>query len=369
MARKTKDETIDFLYTGDKASKSKKNRNLPKTPVNKKNRINLDNEIIIGLTPKPEPKKKVEKKKPVKKKTQQKKKMQNKRPVQAKKQVQQRVQKPQKPKQPKKVLSPKEEKRRRIKLAIIKWTSIVLIIIALLIAFALSPFFNIQKVNVKGAKDVNNPEDKGKVTSEEVINLAQIPPEQNIFRLNDKQIIENIKNGNTYVDDVKITKQLPNVIEITIKERVTRYIIEVGNGFAYIDFSGNILEISEEKPNLPVLTGYQTTIENIVDYKNTRRLDENDLKSLDLAKLAYQACENNMIFEYITSVDISNPKDILFVLGGENKIAHLGNCSNANLRILYLKTMLQEEKGKDGEAFINGDINTLKPKPYFREKV
>lgn len=369
MAKKTKDETIDFLYTGGKASKKTKNRNLPKTPVNKKNRINLDNEIIIGLTPKPEPKKKVEKKKSVPKKKQPKKKILNKRQVKPKKQVQQRIQRPQKLKQPKKILSPKEEKKRKIKLTIIKWTSIVLIILALLVAFALSPFFNIQKINVKGTKDFDNANDKGKVTSEEIISLAQIPKEQNIFRLNDKQVIENIKNGNTYVDDVTIIKQLPNVIEITIKERVPRYVIEVGNGFAYIDFSGNILEISEEKPNLPVLTGYQTAIESIVDFKNTRCLNESDLKKLELAKQAYQASENNMIFGYITSVDISNVKDILFVLGGENKIAHLGNCSNANLRILYLKTMIEEEKGKDGEAFINGDINTLKPKPYFREKV
>ena len=59
MAKKTKDETIDLLYVNNKKGKEKnknqkkkRNNNVPKETLPQNDIINLDNEIIIGLTPK-----------------------------------------------------------------------------------------------------------------------------------------------------------------------------------------------------------------------------------------------------------------------------------------------------------------------------
>ena len=61
MAKKTNDETIDLLYIkevpNDK-NKKKTKKNKKSTKESKRNDIiNLDEELIIGLTPKPEPQK------------------------------------------------------------------------------------------------------------------------------------------------------------------------------------------------------------------------------------------------------------------------------------------------------------------------
>lgn len=67
MAKKTNDETIDLLYLKQEEKKPKskvknkskgksRNKNVPKKTKEQKDIINLDNEVIIGLTPKKETK-------------------------------------------------------------------------------------------------------------------------------------------------------------------------------------------------------------------------------------------------------------------------------------------------------------------------
>lgn len=349
MAKKTKDETMEFFYADENESSNNKNqgnRNVPNKPVSKKNRINLDDEIIIGLTPKQEPKKDKPKKQVSNTKNNSKTKKKTKKTINKKAKV---------------------KKKKTIKSEIIKWTTIVLIIIAAVIIFLLSPVFNIRQVKVVNTS--TKEDGTSKVSEEEIISLAQISNNQNIFRLSAKQIINNIKDGNTYIEDVSITRDLPNAVTITVSERVPRYVIKIANGNVYIDSKGNILEISTEDINKIVITGYETSIENMVDYKNTKKLNDNDLSKINLINQVYQAAENNYILNYITSIDISDSSNIKVYLDGEGKVAYLGDCTNANLRILYLKTMIEKESGKEGEAYINGDTKTLKPRPYFREKV
>lgn len=55
MAKKTNDKTIDLLYVNNKKQKKQnRNKNLPKKAQPQNDIINLDDEIIIGLTPKPQ---------------------------------------------------------------------------------------------------------------------------------------------------------------------------------------------------------------------------------------------------------------------------------------------------------------------------
>ena len=75
---------------------------------------------------------------------------------------------------------------------------------------------------------------------------------------------------------------------------------------------------------------------------------------------------NNDIGSLITKIDISDEKNSIVILETENKIPYLGDCSDINTRILTLKAIIEQEKGKSGIAFINMDLNT--GKAYFREQ-
>lgn len=363
MAKKTKDETVELLYineepteTKQKPSKKnkKRNKNVPKKTVQENEIINLDNEIIIGLTPKP-------KEKEVKSKKE--KENQNIEKKQSKerkaKQVNYNANTKKKSEGKNNNAKAKLSRKPIIRIKILKWTGIFILLIGIVIFFMLSPIFNVKQINVEGVQ---------KLTAEEIINLSEIKLEENIFKIKTSQVAERIESL-SYVESVEITKELPKTVKLTIKERKPKFIIELGDRYAYIDSKGYILEISEERLELPILYDYSTATENIVDFENTKKLSDEDCRRIEMAEKIVSAAENNNILSYITSVSIEDGANIKVNLDAEKKVAYLGDCSNANIRVLYLKKMIEEEAGKEGEAYINGDLHTKKPKPYFREKI
>jgi hypothetical protein len=56
-------------------------------------------------------------------------------------------------------------------------------------------------------------------------------------------------------------------------------------------------------------------------------------------------------------------------LESENKTVYLGDCKDINTRILYLKAILEKEKGNSGEIFINADLDSGSEYVYFKESV
>ena len=52
----------------------------------------------------------------------------------------------------------------------------------------------------------------------------------------------------------------------------------------------------------------------------------------------------------------------------EKKTIYLGDESNLSNKMLYVPTILEENQGKEGTIYLNGDINN-DFKPRFREKV
>ncbi len=349
MAKKTNDETIDLLYIkevpNDK-NKKKTKKNKKSTKESKRNDIiNLDEELIIGLTPKPELQK-------TKKEGKNNKKQEN-RPKS--KSSQKNI----KENRTNEKLKPKQSKRSKIRKIFLKWTSIFVLVVGVIILFMISPIFDIKQINVEGIS---------KLSSDEVISYAQVQLYTNMFKMQKQETIKKIQE-NSYVESASITRELPNTIKISIKERVPQYIIEIANGNAYIDSKGYILEISQEKLPLPIILGYKTSVESIIDFQNTKKLSDEDCTKIEKINEVYEAAKNNGILTYITSIDITNIDDIILNLDSEQKVAYFGDCSNANLRILYLKKMIEEDSGHAGEAYINGNMHTLKPKPYFREKI
>ena len=54
------------------------------------------------------------------------------------------------------------------------------------------------------------------------------------------------------------------------------------------------------------------------------------------------------------------------MLEEENKKVHLGDSTNLSNKMLYVMAIIEAEKGKQGDIFVNGDLNN-KFQPYFRE--
>ncbi len=229
------------------------------------------------------------------------------------------------------------------------------IIIGAIVFATCSPIFNIQTIEVLNNK---------RVPAETVISLSEISKNENIFRFIATKTINKIKQ-NAYIEDVKIKRVIPNKIQIEVTEREPKYSIPVLGEFGYISTQGYILEISQNELNLPVIYGMQTKEEDIVAGK---RINEEDLKELETILKITSAIEDAGLYNKLTNIDISNKNDYSIYMQEEKKIIHLGDASNLSNKMLYIVTIIEQEKEREGDIFANGDLNS-NFKVYFREKL
>ena len=253
----------------------------------------------------------------------------------------------------------KQERKRKKRNKKIKFFLKIIVLIGLIaggIVFALtSPIFNIKDIKV-----LNN----SQISTDTIISLSELKYDENIFKFYSKNVIEKIKE-NPYIENVKIHRKLPNTIEIDIEERVPKYSVDYMGKYAYINNQGYLLEISEDSKKLPIILGVSTAEENIVP---GNRLNNDDLIKLeDVIKIMNSAKENNLDTK-VTSIDISDKSNYIIYLEEEKKKVHLGDNTNLSNKMLYVVAIMEKEKEKEGDIYVNGDLNN-KFQPYFKEKV
>lgn len=243
------------------------------------------------------------------------------------------------------------KRKKKIK-TIIKLITLFLLIIGGVVFSLVSPIFNIKEINV-----VNNEQ----ISTQTIVSLSQLEINQNIFKFDKNKIIKEIKT-NAYVESVNIKRKIPNKVEIFIRERKKDYNVEFLNGYAYINNQGYILEISDQKLNLPVIQGINTEAEQIVE---GNRLNIQDLSKLETVIQIMNICKDYKLNTKVSTIDITNKSNYILYMEEEKKTIYLGDESNLSNKMLYVPAILEENQGKEGIIYLNGDINN-NFKPRFR---
>lgn len=245
-------------------------------------------------------------------------------------------------------------KRRKAVLRLLKWIVLIAILIGGAVYFMASPMFNVKEITVKGNNEIKD---------EEVISLSEIKIDENTFKINKRNSINNIKT-NGYVENVKIKRNLPDKVEIIITERTPTYMLAFANSYAYINNQGYILKISSQKKDMPIIVGFSTPEEEIHE---SRRLVVEDLVKLEDILNIIESANANDIGSLITRIDISNRDDYIFTIEEQKKTIHMGDMSDLSTKMLFIKKIIEEEYGKEGEIFVNTDLKNKGA--VFREKV
>ena len=249
----------------------------------------------------------------------------------------------------KKKVSIKDRKRREKAKKITGYIFLVLLIITGIILFLLSPIFNISKIEVNGNEQIS---------SDEIISLSGVQKGSNLFSTSKKHVIDRVKE-NPYIDTVSITRKLPMTLSISVKERKVEFLLEFGSTYAYIDEKGFILEISSENiQDKKKIRGYETPEDQI---KPGNRLCEEDLKKLDVIYTILDTSNNYSLQQYITSINISDNSNYVLYLESERKTVELGNTDNLDIKMLYLQSIIEKEKDKEGIVFLNVDFKNKNP--------
>jgi len=213
----------------------------------------------------------------------------------------------------------------------------------------LSSVFNIKEIKV-----LNN----RKISAEEIIVISGIEKGNNMFKTNMWFAGEKIEE-NPYVESVKITRHLDGTIDIYVTERVSTFMINLLTEYAYINNQGYILEISENMLEVPTITGAKTK-----ELKPGERLIREDLEKLDTVIKILDAAHNNNIGNLINEIDITNSREYILILESEGKTVYFGDNSKIQQKILWIVSVIEEERGVPGELFLKNIDRVV-----FREKV
>lgn len=329
-----------------KAEKIKKSnlRNSKKQETdNNEETFNFNNEIVIGVNVIEDK----EKQKTKKKKNQRKKIKKNKEKNYNKNEIENTARNNEKNYNKTKVRKKKSKKK-----IFVLFSSIILIGVVVILALT-APIFNITNIQIQG----NN-----QIEPNTIISLSGLKKGENIFRFNNS-VIQNIKE-NSYIENAEVTRKLPGTVLISVEERTVKYQINLINSYTYIDKNGYILENSTIKKEVPVIVGLSIKEDEMLE---KGRLKTEDLEKLNEISKIMEAAKAINIENIITEINTENPNEYILYIESKSKKIYIGDTSNLTNKMLYVQRILENEEGKSGSAFVNGDIRSGF-KPYFREE-
>lgn len=190
-------------------------------------------------------------------------------------------------------------KRRRI----IFFTVLSLTVISIVLFF--TPLFNIKHIEIYGNSKIETGVIKQAVGSIE---------EENLFRLNTKKIIENVKTI-PYADDLHIKKNIfPVGLEITVTECVPACFVFYNDHYVILDKNLKILEETDTVPEgICEISGIDVTA---VTPGAILATDDND-KLLSAAECISSLIEQELITR-TNKIDFTNMSSIMFTY--ENRL-------------------------------------------------
>lgn len=235
----------------------------------------------------------------------------------------------------------KKRKKRKIRLIIFL---LLIIIIGITMFLIKSPYFALVDVEIKG---------NSQLTNEEIYTQSGLELGKSIFSSLD--IVTKVRlKQNGYIEDAKVSKKLPNIIQIEVKEREKMFQIETKTGyFIDIDEQGYIIDCSQERENLIVITGMEITEENI---EQKKRLENEDL-NIRMENILHIKKETEQIgiFEKLTSIQIG--EEYILKLDNDGITINLGDCTDLKNKIYYVQSILEKEAGNRGTINVNGNLN------------
>ena len=220
---------------------------------------------------------------------------------------------------------------------------VLLIITGITIGCLFSPTFNLTGIIV---------DDGVNVTSDEILKSFDIAMETNIFKINQKDIENSIKEKLSYIKSVDVKLELPSEIKIEYIEREPFALVKYLESYMVMDKYGYILEITRENkfPDLPII--YNIRFDS---YEIGKQLEDTAktkfdnvvylIESAKQSEFKYTIYEIN--YESISNVKIWVKEENIEIIYGEIDRNMIEDKLNS------IEEILNYTKGKNGKIDIS----------------
>lgn len=177
------------------------------------------------------------------------------------------------------------------------------------------------------------------LSDDEIIKKLDIKVDKNIFMYNTNKMINKL-NDNPYIEDVKIKRNIPSGLKVTIKEKEIYAILRDGKDYCYIDNQANFIEQIKdiEKDDIVKVDVSYIIEDNKVKFKDKEEKDTL-IKLLDAIKECNLSKKINEInFEKSDIINIYTNDNIQIKLNKDNNIKYNISRSSAIMADLQKKS-------------------------------
>lgn len=205
-----------------------------------------------------------------------------------------------------------------------------------------TPIFNIKAINVVG---------NAKIKQEDIVTTSGITTGQNIFRFNYFKAKNNILEQ-PYIESVKISRDFPSTIVITVNERKPAAFFEYMGSYLIIDGKGIVLELVDALNDLkiPSVLGIK-----FKDYKCGKKISVNkeDQEKFDTVLICLNEIAVNKLEQIINKIDITDINKIVAWAYNDKFQVNLIDNKEMPYKFKFLAKMLDMEKKENANWVID----------------
>lgn len=225
---------------------------------------------------------------------------------------------------------------------------LLFIVVVISTIFVMSVAFRVEDIQVSGNEHY---------TADEIINAVEIEQGDNLFFFDRFAAVSRVFAKLPYVDEVSVTRNLPNKVIIEIVESKALAYIVLGNENWTIDKDCKILgKVAEgEEASLIPVEGFDPGTLFIGEYLTDA--DESDRATVYLKKILDNIQGRNMS-SLITKIDFSNVNNVV-VYYNNRFIINLGDPNETDTKFGMVESaILQLREGDSGILDVTDALNT-----------
>ncbi len=225
-------------------------------------------------------------------------------------------------KKSKKIVSIRKKSNRVAKIG-----GFILLIVVTLLVLMLTPFFNIDWIDIKGNQ---------KVTPSEIKSAISYTQGENIFKLNLHRGERNLMKI-PYVESAKVHRKLPDGIRVSIVEREPVAYIDMGGAIILIDREARLLEQVDKAPEkIPELIGAVT--DGLV---LGQKISDKSEESAKAFLVVYEKLHEYGLCDRVSKLNITKTDFIEFTFD-KNKKVIVGDGYGIDYKIMMLQAAIDE---------------------------
>lgn len=249
------------------------------------------------------------------------------------------------------------KKRRRHGRYIIHYTLLILLVLGVGLALSMTVFFQIKSIQVEGDSPY---------TQEELVAASGIQLQDNLWRVQQDEVEQNIKSQFPYISQVELRRVLPDKLVLQVTAETPALALQGESSYTLLNADGKILE----KNTYQVPDGAWRVVGlNDEGKQPGETLDgEDQAEKLNMLHLLQEAVAQTG-FTGIELVDLSDRLNLCFYYG-DRFLVQLGSESNLVNKLRLLQEVLENnvQEGEVGilDASINKRVSII---PYAQEQM